>query len=116
MTIDGDKILQSRLWKLISENGIQIMLNLMRNVKPDDLNQQNVCVVNTLLLMFLFAKRRGKLAATLTNIRRASRRRNNELLDFRLVLAVWVEYYVHRSSSTFDRTSLSYSSGIDFNE
>ena len=113
---ERDYILKSRLWKLISENEIQIMLRLMENVKPDDLNQQNVCVVNTLLLMFIFARRRGELAPTLKKIRQASRRKNNELLDFRLVLAVWIEYYVYRSASKFDRTSVSYSSGIDFDE
>ena len=69
-----------------------------------------------LLLMFIFARRRGELAPTLKKIRQASRRKNNELLDFRLVLAVWIEYYVYRSASKFDRTSVSYSSGIDFDE
>ena len=113
---------QSRLCRAVLRRGGPLLLELMRSVEPHALNSENICVVNTLLVILIFARRRGDLADTLAQVRSLERgalgggREASSLLGFRVVLDLWVHYYLVRPTTARDPRSLAYSTGLGFDE
>lgn len=50
-------------------NALRILQDLMKAVKPTDMNQDNMCVLNTAVLFFVFAERQSQLATCLDALR-----------------------------------------------
>ena len=120
----------SCLCEYVVRHELSMIIDLMRSVRPDALTQENVCVINTLLVLLMFARRRGELESTLAQIRAHELEEHNTrgscyssptahlglLLNFRVVLDLWTEYYLVQASTARDPKSLAYSTGVEFCE
>lgn len=108
-------------------NSVRLLEDLMCTVTVEFLNQENVCVINTALIVLIHAARAGRLAPLLATLRAralsgeaATATKDGQALppggtlrNFRQLLDFWREYYRVRSK---DCSSLEYSSTIPFPE
>eukprot|EP00854_Cymbomonas_tetramitiformis_P006645 gene6645-7956_t len=80
-------------------NWQRLLRDLMCVVDRQEINQENICVINTALVFLIFAQRGGRLAHTL-HVLRASETGApggpNIIGNFRSLLEFWVEYYSSR--------------------
>eukprot|EP00271_Cylindrocystis_brebissonii_P006727 TRINITY_DN19508_c0_g2_i1.p1 TRINITY_DN19508_c0_g2~~TRINITY_DN19508_c0_g2_i1.p1 ORF type:complete len:702 (-),score=102.63 TRINITY_DN19508_c0_g2_i1:83-2128(-) len=53
----------------LETNWIRLLWEMMRTVRDGDVNQDNICVLNTALVFFIFAERAGELALCLATLR-----------------------------------------------
>ncbi len=102
-----------RLCGFLKEESEQLLIHLMGIVSLHRLNHENLCTINSVILMIIQMRRSGgvgAIASTIENIR-ASPRGNNTLKGFYALLFFWKEYYGKRGR---DRTSLEFSSHVPF--
>ena len=80
-----------------------------------DINQENICVVNSALIWLVFCRRDGCLPEVIATLRVKEREAGSAKLDrFLALLDFWRVYYCsHRHG---DSESLEFSSGIPFHE
>lgn len=76
--------------------------------------QDNMCVVNTSLLFFLFARREGQLAQLLQRLRARGQGNPRVLRNFRSLLEYWKHYYLRQRGR--DSRSIEYSTNVPFRE
>lgn len=99
----------SRLRKIFSQKLIDLVHKLMISVSIDQIDHENVCCINTTLIIVILAFRHDSLADLLQAIEREKPCKEN----FRKLLWFWKEYYAFRGR---DRLSLELSSRIPFRE
>ena len=115
-----------RLRWFLTTNQNRLLRELMGVVNLANVNHENICVINTCLVILLFVQRRGELGRVLQELREgvgeeseeeAERRRERGdkdlLTNFRELCFFWKEYYTHRGR---DRLSIEFSSHIRFAE
>ena len=104
-----------------------ILLRLMCAVTIGTINHENICCLNTALVMLILAERNGELASVLAKVRKladadvdgggdgdeydAHYRSQKVMRNFRELLWYWQEYYLRRGR---DRLSIEFSSHIPF--
>ena len=106
-----------------------ILLRLMGTISVHSINHENICCLNTALVIFILAHERGQLATLLENARILFYHQNipapalegimsefpdDEIacfVNFRKLLWYWREYYLRRGR---DRLSLEFSSHLHF--
>ena len=128
----------SRIRWFLEANQTRLLRHLMSIVDLGDVNHENICVLNTVIVILIFVNRRGKdsLKRVLGELRRIDvEERDGEgrglvgvleggtesekaakggiLRNFRELLFFWREYYTHRGR---DRLSLEFSSHLRFKE
>ncbi len=104
-----------RLLRFLKEDSQQLLVDLMGTVSLHKLNYENLCTINTVILMIIQMRRSGgvgAIAAMIENIR-ASSRGNCILKGFCALLFFWREYYGKRGR---DRINLEFSSHVPFCE
>lgn len=126
------------LGAFMEANAVRLLEDLMCTVTVEYLNQENVCVINTALILLIHASRAGRLAPLLATLRSRAAAASapglaahaaadafskeapsqaaaagGTLRNFRQLLDFWREYYRVRSK---DCSSLEYSSTIPFAE
>jgi hypothetical protein len=119
-----------RLAWFLEINKVTLLRDLMQVVSLQNINHENICALNTAIVVVIFAHRRRQLKTLLETFRHyhqnediVSRFANLDLSDrhqqsdlmrnFREVLWFWKEYYTHRGR---DRLSLEFSSHVRFQE
>eukprot|EP00245_Coleochaete_scutata_P010481 TRINITY_DN3673_c0_g3_i1.p1 TRINITY_DN3673_c0_g3~~TRINITY_DN3673_c0_g3_i1.p1 ORF type:complete len:571 (+),score=78.65 TRINITY_DN3673_c0_g3_i1:210-1715(+) len=108
-----------RITAFISCNALRLLRDLMCAVRPGDINQDNICVLNTALIFCILAERNGRLSSYLQALRTAdmggpSGGVGSVVRNFRVLLDFWRDYYARRRGR--DRASLEYSTTIPFPE
>ncbi len=104
-----------RLYRFLREDYQQLLVDLMGIVSLHKLNHENLCTINSVILMIMQRRRSGGVNAinsTVENIR-ASPRGIYTLRSFRALLFFWSEYYGKRGR---DRVNLEFSSHVPFCE
>ncbi len=104
-----------RLCRLLKEKSEQLLVHLMGIVSLHELNHENICTINSVILMIIQVRRSGGVGAianTIENIR-SSPRGDNTLKGFYALLFFWREYYGKRGR---DRINLEFSSHVPFSE
>jgi len=114
---------QCKIAQFLDQNWFRLVKDLMTVVSIDDINQENICCVNTTMVFCIYARRKGQLRSFIQSIReeeetyRAERGGNQELAlvttNFQKLLWFWHEYYLLRGK---DCLSLEYTSQIPFVE
>ncbi len=104
-----------RLCRFLKEDSQQLLVDLMDIVSLHKLNYENLCTINSVILMIIQMRRSGGVGAitsTIENIR-ASPRGDYTLKGFCALLFFWREYYGKRGR---DRINLEFSSHVPFCE
>jgi len=102
--------------RFLKHNHFRLVRDLMTVISIEDINQENICCVNTALVFFIFARRRGQLHSYLQMAREEERTEGRIGFichNFRKLLWFWSEYYNQRGK---DCLSLEFSSQIKFSE
>jgi len=111
-----------KIAQFLDQNWFRLVKDLMTVVSIDDINQENICCVNTTMVFCIFARRKGHLRSFIQSIREEeeSYRVNKQPLsharftgNFQKLLWFWHEYYLLRGK---DSLSLEYTSQIPFEE
>jgi len=95
----------------------QLLWDLISTVdRVVDINQENICVVNTALIFLVYCRREGCLQAVLTELRLKERETaaGDKMDSFVALLQFWRVYYCNHRRR--DCESLEFSSGIPFHE
>ena len=91
--------------------------DMSTTVSPDNVTQENLCALNTSLIIFIFAHRKNKLVEYIQALKTIEIERGGGAgiicVPFRQLLWFWKEYYYNRAS---DRRSLENSSRLEFGE
>ncbi|GBG69909.1 hypothetical protein CBR_g4736 [Chara braunii] len=124
-----------KLSMFMAANAMRLLHDLMCAVRLDDVNQDNICVLNTALIFLIFAERNGVLGAYLQQLRCSDMGLGwaapggmssgglekspfmgpgSVTRNFRALLDFWQEYYLKRRGK--DCVSLEYSTNIPFSE
>jgi len=107
---------ECKIARFLKHNHFRLVRDLMTVISIEDINQENICCVNTALVFFIFARRRGQLHSYIQNVKeeeRAEGRIGFICHNFRKLLWFWSEYYNQRGK---DCLSLEFSSQIKFTE
>ncbi|KAG6546998.1 hypothetical protein Mapa_011615 [Marchantia paleacea] len=99
----------------IVHNEFQLLRDLMSAVPLGDVNQDNICVLNTALIMFILAERNGQFNTYLQVLKLTEAGGAGHLLHkFRQLLSFWKRYYLRKPGR--DSLTLQYSTTIPFEE
>ncbi|XP_024378941.1 uncharacterized protein [Physcomitrium patens] len=93
----------------VSHNTLRLLRDLMCSVRLSDINQDNICVLNTALIFLIFAEKNGELQGYLQALRAADMR---VLRTFRALLEFWRSYYLWKRGR--ECVSLQYSTHLPF--
>ncbi len=104
-----------RLRRFLKEGSQRLLIDLMGIVSLHKLNYENICTINSVILMIIQMRRSGGVGAITSMIEniRASSRGNYTLKGFCALLFFWREYYGKRGR---DRINLEFSSHVPFCE
>ncbi|KDO23592.1 hypothetical protein SPRG_10787 [Saprolegnia parasitica CBS 223.65] len=104
-----------RLFAFLDVNNVRLLRDLMGIVSMDDINHENICCLNTAIVMFVFEHRKARLPHLLHALRQHDAEVGASALcvNFRHLLWFWVQYYTPRGR---DRLSLEHSSDMKFRE
>lgn len=105
-----------RIAKFLEESHIQLVIDLMTVISVEDINQENICCVNTALVLLIFARRHHQIPIYLQAVREQESMKGKPgciSINFRKLLWFWNEYYAQRGR---DCLSLEFSSQIKFTE
>ena len=101
---------------LHEKNQPELLSDICTIVQPNLISQENLCCLNSSLVLLLFARRKNHLVSFLNAIKQIEMDRGTPgsiRKHFRQLLWFWKEYYLNRAS---DRMSLENSSRIEFFE
>jgi len=111
---------QCKISQFLEQNWFRLVKDLMMVVSIDDINQENICCVNTTMVFCIYARRKGQLRTYIQNIREEEASYSKQVLptacvtaNFQKLLWFWHEYYLLRGK---DCLSLEYTSQIPFQE
>jgi len=110
-----------RLARFLIMNQAYLLKELLNEVDLRKINHENICCLNTAILISVFAYRRGELPDVVKQLRTMNEEATTSdepgekriLTKFRELLWFWSEYYTHRGR---DRLSLEFSSHLRFRE
>lgn len=105
-----------RMSEFLAVNLVRLLRDLMTIVKMDDINHENICCLNTAIVILIFQHRRKRLPAILESLRDhedVSGKHGYVRDNFRGLLWFWIQYYTPRGR---DRLGLEHSSEVHFNE
>lgn len=115
----------TRLAQFLIINQTYLLKELLNEVDLRRINHENICCLNTAILISIFAHRRGDLAKLVAQLRAMDGNSKQSessittngatslLTRFRALLWFWSEYYTHRGR---DRLSLEFSTHVRFRE
>lgn len=95
----------------VSHNTHRLLRDLMCAVRLSDINQDNICVLNTTLIFFILAEKNGELHGYLQALRTSDM---HLLQTFRALLEFWRCYYLWKWGR--ECVSLQYSTQISFSK
>ncbi|KAH9549448.1 hypothetical protein CY35_10G020700 [Sphagnum magellanicum] len=95
----------------VFHNTLRLLRDLMCAVRLSDINQDNICVLNTVLILFIFAERDGELQHYLQALRASD---HHVLCTFRALLDFWRSYYLRKRGR--ECISLQYSTRLAFSD
>jgi Trpc4-associated protein len=81
------------------DNRMRLLKDVMFVVNIEDVNQENICCLNTAVVFLLFASRRGDLprcVAAIHELERSHGQRGWVTQNFRKLLWFWQQYYLNR--------------------
>jgi len=113
---------ECKIYKFLSEHWFRLVKDLMTVVSIDNINQENICCVNTTMVFCIYSRRKGHLRSFIQKIRdeEESYRVSKHVItptyvtsNFQKLLWFWHEYYLLRGK---DCLSLEYTSQISFGE
>jgi len=88
---------------------------LIETVEPTIINQDNICCINTALIIAMFAEQKGCLQVYLDTLLTPPKKENKSarqlVEDFNKVLHVWQKYYLSKTKDCF---SLQHTTSIKF--
>lgn len=85
------------------ENLYIILITLMSNVTIKTLTSDNLCCINTILIVFYMKEREGKLGSFLHNLKRENYSysgNNDNIRSYRELLCFWYNYYRNKAVLT----------------
>ncbi|KAI9993135.1 hypothetical protein PInf_015202 [Phytophthora infestans] len=100
----------------LAVNLVRLLRDLMTIVTMDDINHENICCLNTAIVILVFQHRRERLPAILEALRDhedVSGKQGYVCENFRGLLWFWIQYYTPRGR---DRLGLEHSSEVKFEE
>eukprot|EP00246_Nothoceros_aenigmaticus_P018067 TRINITY_DN9316_c0_g1_i1.p1 TRINITY_DN9316_c0_g1~~TRINITY_DN9316_c0_g1_i1.p1 ORF type:complete len:883 (-),score=147.83 TRINITY_DN9316_c0_g1_i1:126-2774(-) len=116
--VNDDDETGCKLTSFVEHNSIRLLQDLMCAVRLEDINQDNICVLNTALIFLVFAEQHGRLEYYLQVLRKSdmggSGGPGSVTRNFRSLLDFWRQYYVAKRGR--DSVSLEYSTHIPFDE
>jgi len=107
---------QCKIVKFLASENLRLLIDLMTVISVDEINQENICCVNTALVLFIFSSRHSQLSNYLQVVKAEEDLRGKPrsiTANFRKLLWFWNEYYAQRGR---DCLSLEFSSQIQFSE
>jgi Trpc4-associated protein len=113
---------ECKIAQFLDQNWFRLVKDLMTVVSIDNINQENICCVNTTMVFCIYARRKGHLRSFIQDIRveeesyRVGRMSVPPIFvtaNFQKLLWFWHEYYLLRGK---DCLSLEYTSQISFGE
>lgn len=105
-----------RMNEFLSVNVIRLLRDLMTVVGLDEVNHENICCLNTAIVILIFQYRRSRLPVVLDALRDhedVSGKAGYICNNFRGLLWFWIQYYTPCGR---DRLGLELSSDMDFEE
>jgi len=102
--------------KFLQHNSLRLLRDLMTIISVDQVNQENICCLNTALSLLMLARAHGRLQHYVDALRRWELANNKEgavTENFLALLRFWKEYYLYRGK---DCLALELSSNIHFSE
>ncbi|DAZ98961.1 TPA: hypothetical protein N0F65_000493 [Lagenidium giganteum] len=105
-----------RMSEFLTVNIVRLLRDLMTIVTLDDVNHENICCLNTAIVILIFQNRRHRLGAILDALRvheGSADQQGSICGNFRELLWFWIHYYTPRGR---DRLSLEHSSDVKFEE
>ncbi|EGZ21931.1 hypothetical protein PHYSODRAFT_495640 [Phytophthora sojae] len=112
----ADDYEMDRMSKFLTVNLVRLLRDLMTIVTMDDINHENICCLNTAIVILVFQHRRQRLPAILEALRDhedVSGKQGYVCDNFRGLLWFWIQYYTPRGR---DRLGLEHSSEVKFEE
>ncbi|CAH0516621.1 unnamed protein product [Peronospora belbahrii] len=105
-----------RMSEFLTMNLVRLLRDLMTIVTMDDINHENICCLNTAIVILVFQHRRERLPAIIKALRDhedVSGKQGYVCDNFRGLLWFWIQYYTPRGR---DRLGLEHSSEVKFEE
>ncbi|TDH72424.1 hypothetical protein CCR75_003175 [Bremia lactucae] len=105
-----------RMSEFFNVNLVRLLRDLMTIVTMDDINHENICCLNTAIVILVYQHRRKRLPILLEALRDyedASGKLGYVCDNFRGLLWFWIQYYTPRGR---DRLGLEHSSEVKFDE
>ncbi|KAE8992129.1 hypothetical protein PF005_g20032 [Phytophthora fragariae] len=112
----ADDYEMDRMSEFLTVNLVRLLRDLMTIVTMDDINHENICCLNTAIVILVFQHRRQRLPAILEALRDhedVSGKQGYICDNFRGLLWFWIQYYTPRGR---DRLGLEHSSEVKFEE
>ncbi|KAG1698050.1 hypothetical protein DVH05_015533 [Phytophthora capsici] len=112
----ADDYEMDRMSEFLTVNLVKLLRDLMTIVNMDDINHENICCLNTAIVILVFQHRRRRLPAILEALRDhedVSGKQGYICDNFRRLLWFWIQYYTPRGR---DRLGLEHSSEVRFEE
>ncbi|KUF80615.1 Short transient receptor potential channel 4-associated protein [Phytophthora nicotianae] len=112
----ADDYEMDRMSEFLTVNLVRLLRDLMTIVTMDDINHENICCLNTAIVILVFQHRRKRLPAILEALRDhedVSGKQGYVCDNFRGLLWFWIQYYTPRGR---DRLGLEHSSEVKFEE
>ena len=106
---------RTRFHRYLETSKSILLSDMCTTVNPLDVTQENLCCLNSSLVLLIFAHRKNQLISCLNELQTLEQNggRSGIRFHFRQLLWFWKEYYYNRAS---DRQSLENSSRIEFSE
>ncbi|TYZ65300.1 hypothetical protein PybrP1_002308 [[Pythium] brassicae (nom. inval.)] len=105
-----------RMSEFLTVNIVRLLRDLMTVVSLEEVNHENICCLNTAIVILIFQHRRRRLASVLEALRSHEELAGKEgyiCRNFRGLLWFWIQYYTPRGR---DRLGLEHSSDVKFEE
>lgn len=105
-----------RMDEFLSVNIVRLLRDLMTIVAMEDVNHENICCLNTAIVILIFQHRRSRLPVILEALRdheNLSGKTGYICNNFRGLLWFWIQYYTPCGR---DRLGLEHSSDVGFEE
>lgn len=112
----ADDYEMDRMSEFLAVNIVRLLRDLMTIVTIEDVNHENICCLNTAIVILIFQHRRQRLPAILEALRSHEELSGKEgyiCRNFRGLLWFWIQYYTPRGR---DRLGLEHSSDVKFDE
>jgi len=105
----------SKMYRRFSKEDKNSFLLVVDSVNANFISQDNICCINTILIMTIFADQRGELKEYINSLTTREDKTTDQikqlLENFDEVLAIWNRYYMSKAKDSF---SLQYTSSLPF--